>query len=234
MKVLVIIPAYNEAGNIENTISTLTATCPEVDYVVVNDCSTDATKEILEAGGYSYLDLPINLGIGGGIQAGYKYAIENGYEIAVQFDGDGQHNAEYIRNLIQPIVDGEADMVVGSRFIEREGFQTSGLRRLGIHIINGTIRLCTGYRATDATSGFRATNRRLTKFFSLNYAQDYPEPEAIVTAIRNGFRVKDIPVVMNERMEGVSSINALKSMYYMVKVILAVLLQAAVTKRKRD
>lgn len=233
MKVLVIIPAYNESGNIVNTVSSLVTECPDVDYIIINDCSTDNTKEVIKEQGYNYLDLPVNLGIGGGIQTGYKYATEHDYDIAIQFDGDGQHNALYIPKLIHAIEEGQADMVIGSRFIDCEGFQTSFMRRIGINIINAVIRMCTGYKVTDATSGFRATNKELTAFFSKNYAQDYPEPEAIVTAIKNGFSVKDIPVVMNERAEGESSINTIKSFYYMIKVILAVLLQAAVLKRKR-
>lgn len=233
MKVLVIIPAYNESGNIENTVEILKKKCPEVDYIVINDCSTDNTKEILENRKYNYLDLPINLGIGGGVQAGYKYAVEKSYDIAIQYDGDGQHNAEYIPKMIQTMIKNKADMVIGSRFIDREGFQTSFMRRVGINIINGVIRLSTGNKVTDATSGFRATNKELTLFFSQNYAQDYPEPEAIVAAIKNGFTVTEIPVIMNERAEGVSSINLAKSFYYMIKVILAVILQAVVLKRRR-
>lgn len=233
MKVLVIIPAYNESGNIENTVEILKKKCPEVDYLVINDCSTDNTKAILKERQYNYLDLPINLGIGGGVQAGYKYAVEKDYDIAIQYDGDGQHNAEYIPKMIQTMIKNKADMVIGSRFIDREGFQTSFMRRVGINIINGVIRLSTGNKVTDATSGFRATNKELTLFFSQNYAQDYPEPEAIVAAIKNGFTVTEIPVIMNERAEGVSSINLAKSFYYMIKVILAVILQAVVLKRRR-
>lgn len=156
MKTLVIIPAYNEALNIEHTVESLKAACPDVDYVVVNDCSGDNTVQICEEHGYKYLNLPINLGIGGGMQTGYRYAAEHGYDIAVQMDGDGQHNAEYIPDLIAPIEKGEADLVIGSRFINKEGFQTSGMRRAGIGVLNTVLHICGHVKITDATSGFRA------------------------------------------------------------------------------
>lgn len=156
MKTLVIIPAYNAALNIEHTVESLKAACPDVDYVVVNDCSGDNTVQICEEHGYNYLNLPINLGIGGGMQTGYRYAAEHGYDIAVQMDGDGQHNAEYIPDLIAPIEKGEADLVIGSRFINKEGFQTSGMRRAGIGVLNTVLHICGHVKITDATSGFRA------------------------------------------------------------------------------
>ena len=171
MKTLVIIPAYNEAPNIVHTVESLKAACPDVDYVVVNDCSGDDTAKICEEHGYTYLNLPINLGIGGGMQTGYRYAAENGYDIAIQMDGDGQHNAEYIPDLIAPIEKGEADLVIGSRFINKEGFQTSGMRRAGINILNTVLRLCGHVRVTDATSGFRAASRGVITFFAHNYAR---------------------------------------------------------------
>ena len=133
MKTLIIIPAYNEQESIMNTIADLKMNAQNVDYIVINDCSTDATKAVLRESEAHFLDLPINLGIGGGVQAGYRYALENNYDIAIQFDGDGQHCAEYIQDLIAPIVSGEADFTIGSRFIKKEGFQSSGIRRLGIN-----------------------------------------------------------------------------------------------------
>lgn len=226
MKLLVIIPAYNEEDAILGTVQGLREACPEADCIVINDCSRDGTRRILRENNIPYLDLPLNLGIGGGVQTGYKYAVEHGYDVTVQFDGDGQHRAEYIRALVQPIAEGKADMVVGSRFIAQDGqgFQSSAMRRMGINILSGLIRLCTGKRVLDATSGFRACGHALTKEFAESYAQDYPEPEAIVTALVKGYRVAEIPVQMCERQGGVSSISALKSVYYMVKVSLAVLL----------
>ncbi|MBR7098088.1 MAG: glycosyltransferase family 2 protein [Clostridia bacterium] len=234
-KVLIIIPAYNESENIERVIDDLIENYPQYDYLVVNDCSKDDTEEILKRRGYNHISLPFNLGIGGAVQSGYLYAEQNGYDIAIQLDGDGQHDPAYIEKLIEPILNGEADMTIGSRFIEKEGFQTSFMRRLGINLIRIIIKLCCGIKVTDTTSGFRATSKRLTSYFAKNYAQDYPEPEAIVAASLNGFVVKDVPVQMREREGGVSSINARRSLYYMIKVSLAlIILRIGVRKRKKS
>lgn len=234
MKVLVIIPAYNEEKSIEKVVENLKNNYPQYDYLIVNDGSTDRTEEICREKNYNFVTLPINLGIGGGVQTGYMYAVKNNYDIAIQIDGDGQHNPEYIEKLIEPIVKGEADMTIGSRFIEKEGFQTSFMRRMGINIIKGVIKICCGVTIKDNTSGFRASSKELTKYFSENYAQDYPEPEAIVTSVLNGFTVKEVPVVMNEREEGVSSINAAKSVYYMIKVSLALMIHRLGYQKKRS
>ena len=234
MKVLVIIPAYNEEKSIERVVDNLKEVYPQADYLIVNDCSTDSTAQICKRNGYSFLSLPVNLGIGGGVQSGYLYADENGYDIAVQMDGDGQHDPHYLKDVIEPIEKGEADMVIGSRFIKNEGFRTSWMRRLGINVLKGTIKLFSGVRATDATSGFRACSKEMTRFFARHYAQDYPELEAIVAAALNGFTVKEVPVVMNERTEGVSSINWLKSIYYMIKVNLSIVIcRITFTRKKR-
>ena len=233
MKVLVIIPAYNEALNIVNTVETLTSTCPWVDYVIINDCSRDNTEEICREHGYNYISLPINLGIGGGMQTGYRYAVTKGYDVAIQFDGDGQHNAKYIKDLVEPIEKGEADLVIGSRFINKEGFQTSFMRRLGINVLGATLRICGHVKITDATSGFRAASKDVIEFFSHHYAQDYPEPESIIAARVSGFKVKEVPVVMNERTAGVSSINTFKSIYYMIKVTLAIVIYRLAGKKWR-
>lgn len=223
MRTLVIIPAYNEEESIEKVIKSIDGLYENVDYLVVNDCSRDGTKNILIDGGYRHVNLPINLGIGGGVQTGYRYATEHGYDIAIQMDGDGQHDPKYIPDLISPIACGEADMVVGSRFIEKQGFQTSFMRRVGINWIKYVIIMCCGTKMTDTTSGFRACSAKLTKYFSEEYASDYPEPEAIVAATIHGYKVKEVPVIMHERMGGKSSISGLKSAYYMIKVTLALL-----------
>lgn len=233
MKVLVIIPAYNESENIVNTVNTLCSTCPDVDYVIVNDCSTDNTAEICIKNNFNFISLPINLGIGGGMQTGYRYAMENNYDIAIQFDGDGQHNAEYIRDLIKPIEDNEADLVIGSRFINKEGFQTSSMRRIGIRFLGFVLKIFGRVKITDATSGFRAASKDVISFFARNYAQDYPEPESIIAAKLSGFKVKEVPVVMNERTAGVSSISRLKSIYYMFKVTLAISIYRIAGKKWR-
>lgn len=234
MKVLIIIPAYNEEKSIEKVVENLINNYPQYDYLIVNDGSTDRTEEICREKNYNFVTLPVNLGIGGGVQTGYMYAVKNDYDIAIQTDGDGQHNPEYIEKLIEPIVKGEADMTIGSRFIEKEGFQTSFMRRMGINIIKGVIKMCCGVTIKDNTSGFRASSKELTKYFSENYAQDYPEPEAIVTSVLNGYTVKEVPVVMNEREEGVSSINAAKSIYYMIKVSLALMIHRLGYQKKRS
>lgn len=224
MKILVIIPAYNEEKNIVRTVENLKKECPDIDYVVINDCSKDSTEEVLKQKNFNYISLPVNLGIGGGVQTGYKYAVLNDYDIAIQFDGDGQHDAACINKLIKPIIDGKADMTIGSRFIEKKGFQTSFMRRFGILVLKIILKICSKQTITDATSGFRATSKDLTRRFSKIYAEDYPEPEAIVDAVLNGYKVSEVPVIMHERQEGESSINAVKSVYYMIKVSLAIVL----------
>ena len=158
-KVLIIIPAYNESESIENVIDHLTDQAPWCDYLIINDGSTDGTLSICEQAHFHYLDLPINLGIGGAVQAGYVYARKNDYDIAVQMDGDGQHDIAYLKDMLQPILDGEADIVIGSRFLKKEGFQSSQSRRIGIGILSMLIRLTTGQRIVDVTSGYRAVNR---------------------------------------------------------------------------
>ena len=220
-KVLLIIPAYNEQESIERVIENLKANAPFADYLIVNDCSTDKTLRILQAKGMKYINNPVNLGIGCGVQAGYLYARENGYDVAVQMDGDGQHDPKYLEKVCAPVIDGTYDMCIGSRFIEKEGFQSSFMRRLGINIISFMIKLFTGKKIYDVTSGYRACNKELINFFADNYADDYPEPEAIITSVLSGFKVGEVPVVMVERQGGTSSIRSLKSAYYMIKVCLA-------------
>lgn len=227
MKKLLIIPAYNEEKNIENTIKKLLAlNNPDIDYIIINDGSTDNTLAILDNNNFNYLTLPINLGIGGAVQTGYKYALYNNYDIAIQFDGDGQHNVEYISQLIQQVEAGN-DLVIGSRFLDNlTGFKSTKTRRIGIKLLSNLIKLCTGKKITDPTSGFRACNRKIIELFSMNYPYDYPEPDTIVKVIKKGFNVKEIPVIMNEREQGKSSINMLKSVYYMIKVSLSIIISS--------
>ena len=222
-KVLLIIPAYNEAENIEKVVDNLIENFPQYDYIVVNDGSRDDTRNVCRKRGYQYLNLSINLGIGGAVQTGYKYAQDKGYDIAVQIDGDGQHDIAYLEKMLPYLESGEADVVIGSRFIEKEGFQSSTTRRTGIKILSSMIWLCTGCKIKDVTSGFRAVNKRFIDIYSVNYPMDYPEPEAIVSAVMHGGIVKECPVVMRERENGTSSINFMKSIYYMIKVTLAII-----------
>lgn len=231
-KVLIIIPAYNEEKNLPKLTEKLEKMYPQYDYVVVNDGSVDHTKELCRKEGISVINLPVNLGIGGAVQTGYKYGSENGYDIAVQIDGDGQHDIAYLDKLLEPLRNNSADVVIGSRFIRKEGFQSSRLRRTGIVFLSRLIRLLTGIRVYDVTSGFRAVNRRFVEIYARDYPSDYPEPEAIVSAIMEGGRVLEVPVVMKERESGTSSINLVRSVYYMIKVTLAVLLRRFAYGRK--
>ena len=232
-KILVIIPCYNEEDNIVNTVENLRAVCPEVDYLVVNDCSTDRSAEILKEHHYPFLDLPVNLGIGGNVQCGYLYAVHHGYDVAVQMDGDGQHDPAYLMEIVQPVLNGECDMCIGSRFIKKEGFQTSFMRRVGIRWLSGMIYLLCGKRVLDVTSGFRATNAGMNAFFSRHYAADYPEPEAILAASLAGYHVGEAPVIMRERQGGVSSIHSFKSVYYMIKVTLALIIDRLSIRKEK-
>lgn len=230
-KVLIIIPAYNESESIEQVTERITAYLSALhdkggfvcDYVIVNDGSTDNTLRICKERKYRYLDLPINLGIGGAVQAGYVYARKNDYDIAVQIDGDGQHDIAYLEELLQPLLSSEADVVIGSRFLRKEGYQSSLARRTGSKMLSRLIRLTTGKKIYDVTSGYRAVNRKFIEIYSMDYPTDYPEPEAIVTAVMYRGRVKEVPVQMRAREGGKSSINFRKSVYYMIKVTLAIL-----------
>ncbi len=223
MKKLVIIPAFNEEGNLEKTIQDIKENAPDFDYVIINDCSTDGTLAMCRRHGFSYLNLPVNLGIGGAVQTGYRYAYYHGYDMAVQFDGDGQHSAGYLEKMVEILNETGSDMVIGSRFIEKEGFQSSSIRRVGIKYFTVLIKILTGKKITDPTSGMRMINRRLLEKFTEDYPKDYPEPESVVTVLSEKYKVTELPVVMNEREEGVSSISMRKSIYYMIKVSCAML-----------
>lgn len=225
MKRLIIIPAYNEEENIERTVTMILKESDAFDYVIINDCSTDHTRSICEEKGYNIVNLPVNLGIGGAVQTGYQYAVKYGYDMAVQIDGDGQHNPEFLKKMAEHLEKHQLDMVIGSRFIEKKGFQSSGLRRVGIRFFSRLIYLVTGCRITDPTSGLRMTGRRVLELFAREYPKDYPEPESVVMILRKGMRVEEIPVIMHERANGVSSISPLKSVYYMLKVPLAILIE---------
>lgn len=225
MKKLIIIPAYNESESIVNTVQDILEKAPEFDYVIINDCSTDNTKDICEELQYNIVNLPINLGIGGAVQTGYKYAWNNGYEVAVQVDGDGQHNPAFLKIMADYLQEKNLDMVIGSRFIEKKGFQSSNARRMGIKYFTVLIQLLTGTKITDPTSGLRMVDRSVIRMFSSDYPRDYPEPESVVAILRNKKKVAEIPVVMRERSGGVSSISPKKSIYYMIKVTLAILIE---------
>ncbi len=225
MKKLVIIPAYNECASIEKAVEDIREHAPGFDYVVINDCSTDATLAVCRERQLNYVNLSVNLGIGGAVQTGYLYACRNGYDVAVQLDGDGQHDAAYLEQMVQALEKTGSDMVIGSRFIDKEGFQSSGLRRVGIYYFSLLIRLVTGAKVTDPTSGMRIVNREVMQIYADSYPKDYPEPESVVAILRKGKKVTEIPVVMREREGGTSSIHGVRSVYYMIKVTLAILVE---------
>ena len=225
MKKLMIIPAFNEESNIEKTVTAIQKNAQGFDYVIINDCSGDNTRQICEENGYNIVNLPINLGIGGAVQTGYKYALEHGYDVAVQVDGDGQHDPEFLSTMAEHLMDNGLDMVIGSRFIEKEGFQSSALRRIGIIFFSKLIKILTGTLITDPTSGLRMIGRNAMALFAVDYPRDYPEPESVVAVIQRGMKVEEIPVVMKEREGGVSSISLKKSVYYMIKVTLAIMIE---------
>ena len=224
-KVLLIIPAYNEEDNILKTCNKIKKENKDLDFIVINDGSKDNTSKILKENNIPHIDLIHNLGIGGAVQTGYKYALEHNYDIAIQFDGDGQHDARYIEKLIKPIIDGKADFTIGSRFVEElSSFKSSRARRIGINIISFFIKLFTGKKIYDTTSGFRAVNKDIIKFFALYYPIEYPEPVSTTELLKQGKRVKEVSVEMNEREGGVSSIRAWKNAYYMFNVILSIII----------
>ena len=225
MKSIVIIPAYNEEKSIVKTVQDICEHAPEFDYIIINDCSTDHTLDICRENQLHVLNLPINLGIGGAVQTGFLYAYTNGYDYAVQFDGDGQHDARYLQRMRDYMEEQKADMLIGSRFLEKEGYQSTGMRRFGIRYFSVLIKLLTGVTITDPTSGMRMINRDIIALYSESYPKDYPEPESVVSIINRGKKVLEYPVEMRKRMEGTSSISPLKSVYYMIKVTLAILIE---------
>jgi len=222
-KVLLIIPAYNEEENILSTCKKIKKYDNKLDYIVIDDGSKDNTSEICQKNNLPHINLIHNLGIGGAVQTGYKYALENDYDIAIQFDGDGQHDVTYVDDIIRPIIDGKADFVIGSRFVEQlSEFKSTGARRIGIKIISFFIKLFTGTKIYDTTSGFRAVNKKIIAEFANNYPTEYPEPVSTTELLKKGYKVEEVAVKMNEREGGVSSIRAWKNAYYMINVILSI------------
>ena len=232
MRTLIIIPAYNEEKSILNTVNSIIKynkkNKEKFDFVVINDGSKDKTEEILVNNNLNHIKLINNLGIGGAIQTGYKYALNHDYDIAVQFDGDGQHDINYVKDIIEPIKNGEANMVIGSRFIDtkKEGFKSSASRRMGIKIISFFIKLFTGKKVYDTTSGFRAVDKSIIQLFSNSYPTEYPEPVSEVTILKRKLKIAEVPVLMHERQGGKSSIHAWKNVYYMINVTIAMFIES--------
>jgi glycosyltransferase involved in cell wall biosynthesis len=227
-KILIIIPAYNEEKSIKQVILSLKQQRADFTCLVVNDGSKDNTQKEAESSGLAtVIQLPANLGIGGAVQTGFKYALYEDFDYAIQFDGDGQHLASEIHKLLAPLAAQTADVCIGSRFVEKtQGFQSTFMRRFGIKIFEILNRLLINQKVADSTSGFRAYNREVIKFLAAHYPTDYPEPETIILLGKNGFKVTEVSTEMVERQGGESSISGLKSAYYMIKVILAMLMTA--------
>ncbi len=225
-KIAVIVPAYNEEKSIEAVVQSINIASKEspipLQAVVVNDGSKDKTKEIINRLDCVALNLPINLGIGGAVQCGYKYALENKFSYAVQVDGDGQHPPKEIKRLYEHMIKENLDVCIGSRFIENKGFQSTFIRRVGINYFKWLNKLLTGWTITDNTSGLRLINKDALKVVNNYYPDDYPEPEAIILFYKNGLRVGELAVLMEERQGGESSIGPFASVYYMIKVSLAI------------
>ncbi|MCJ8014419.1 glycosyltransferase family 2 protein [Paenibacillus sp. KQZ6P-2] len=224
MKVLVIIPAYNEELSIQHVIHEIQSYMPEVDILVINDGSTDHTAAVAKEAGAIVLSMPFNVGIGGGMQTGYMYARDHNYDVAVQMDADGQHAAADLQSLLSEIQ--ENDMVIGSRFLEKTSYRSSFMRKLGIRFFSMLVSLVTRQRFTDTTSGFRAAGRRVIELYANYYPIDYPEVESIVYLTRKKCRLVEVKAEMRQRETGKSSITPIKSAYYMVKVTLSVLISA--------
>lgn len=223
-RVLVLVPAHNEAEALPGVLDQLRRQAPDYDVVVINDGSTDDTARVAREAGFRVLDLCINLGIGGAVQAGFKYAVDRGYAIAVQMDADGQHLADQIERIVAPVRAGECELCIGSRFLEETEYDGSVWRRLGTRYLSRVCTIVSGQRITDATSGFRAAGPRALRYLAWHYPSDYPEPESIVLLSRYGVTIREVAVRMRARQAGKSSISGLATFYYMAKVSLSLLL----------
>jgi glycosyltransferase involved in cell wall biosynthesis len=219
---MAIVPAFNEEGSIAGVVGELLAYDPGLRVVVVDDGSTDRTAEVARASGAKVISLPFNLGIGGAVQTGFRYAWEQGFDVAVRADGDGQHDPAELDAILRPVLADEADVAVGSRFIGGDGYRSSRSRRAGIRLLAWIVSALTRQRITDPTSGFQAANRLGIRLFAADYPHDYPEAEATVMVFKHRLRLQEVPVRMRARESGRSSITTVRSVYYMVKVVLAI------------
>ena len=223
LRCLAIVPAFNEEASVASVIAEIRDADPRFEILVVDDGSTDGTRELASAGAH-VVSLPFNLGIGAAVQAGFEYARRRGYDLAVQLDGDGQHDPAFLAALLAPVVAGDVDIAIGTRFAAERHYRPSFARRLGIGLFARVVSTIVRQRVTDTTSGFRALNRRGIRLFAADYPHDYPEVEATVLARRHGLRLAEVPVRMRYRTEGCSSITAARSAYYLVKVSLALMI----------
>ena len=222
MRLLIVIPAFNEEATLRDVIIGIRRSLPQADILVVNDGSTDSTTSIAREEGVLVLDHPYNMGIGATMQTGFLYALETGYDMVVQTDGDGQHNPEFLPSLVHPIVEKRCNLVIGSRYLTEEGFKSTLPRQLGIKFFTCLLWVFTGKRVTDPTSGFRAMDRKVIELFSEEYPSDYPEVEALVSAHKRGLTFEEVKTTMRHRQGGTSSIGTLSALYYMVKVTFAI------------
>ncbi len=222
-KIIVIVPAYDEAASIAGVIEDIRGNFPAADILIVDDGSSDGTGKIALQHGAEVLTLPFNLGIGSAVQTGYQYARREGYDIAVQLDGDGQHDASFLPEMVSPLANGECDLVLGSRYLAGSGYKGALGRRAGTAFFSWTLSLLLSQKVTDSTSGFRAVNRKAIELFAADYPRDYPEVEALLLAHVTRLKIKEIPVTMRDRAGGKSSINLFRAAYYMVKVFLALI-----------
>lgn len=225
MKKLVIIPAFNESGSILRAVQDIKEHAPGFDYVVINDCSTDDTLQVCQKNGLNHVNLSVNLGIGGAVQTGYLYGCQNHYDVAVQFDGDGQHDAAYLEQMAEELVQTGSVWSSAPALLRKKDSSLPDCGEVGIRYFSTLIRLVTGARVTDPTSGMRMVNRDVMKIYAENYPKDYPEPESVVAILRKKKKVTELPVIMREREEGTSSIAGPKSAYYMIKVTLAIFME---------
>ena len=231
-KVISVIPAYNEEESLPETLKELSELRPDIDIIVINDGSTDHTEDVLKSFGCRYVTLPANLGIGGAVQTGLRYAYRNGYDVAFQYDADGQHRPDQIAGLVEPILEGNADMVLGSRFLKNTGYSVSRGRAGMMWLLKVLCSKATGVRVTDSTSGFRAYGRKAIGFMIENCSTDYPEIEAIILLARNGYRYVETPATMGQRVAGESMFNPLRASYFMVRAFLGIMTSVLATKRQ--
>jgi glycosyltransferase involved in cell wall biosynthesis len=233
-RIVALIPAFNEAGAIPGVVGEIRAFDPTIDVVVIDDHSSDGTGARAREAGARVVRLPFNLGIGGAVQTGFKLALAEGYDVAVRLDGDGQHVAAELANLLEPISRGEADLVTGSRFVHRDpSYRPALVRRIGIHWFAWLVSVLTRTRVTDTTSGFQALNRRALALLAENYPTDYPEVEATLIALKGKLRLVEVHATMRDREHGTSSITVLRSVYYVLKVTLAILVASVRTSPPR-
>lgn len=223
MKKIIIIPAFNEERNIKCVVNSIKSSGLDVDIVVVNDGSIDGTSRAAKEAGAYVIDLPINLGIGGAVQTGFLYAHQMDYDVAIQVDGDGQHDVNDLSKLIIAMENEEADVIIGSRFVEKSNYKPSIARNLGINFFSKLVSLLIKNTIRDTTSGYRCINKKAINLFAKYYPMDYPEVEAIVYAHKMGLKIKEIPVEMNPRLSGKSSISLLNGLYYLIKVTIMLL-----------